>query len=463
MQLIFGIVIFYLLLMVGIGVYGRKHARNFKDYLTTGRRATMLMIMGSAIGAHIGSGFVVGGAEAGATFGIAGAWYGIGCGLSYIIVGLALSKFTYSSGYVTISDYFKDRYGGNTTRLIYSIATPISASCSLAAQIAAGASIFVAFGVNGTWGAIIATSVVIFYSCVSGLWGAYMTSVIQTGIIVAGLLFGGIFIYTQGAGQVFAALPQGSFQLLPFNSAIWVSMVIPTITAAFVDQSVFQRLGSAVNQKASKWGHVAGGLLLIPVAFLPPLIGVYGQAIFPDAASSTVFWKVVVERMPVALSGLVVAAVLAAVMSTCDIIFLAISACLVHDVYKGMIKPDADDKRCQQIAVGLNIIAGAFAMLVALRLNNIISILSISYTVISAGCLIPFLAGILWKRGNQAGAIASAIAGIAVALASTFGLFSLPFDILSLLAALIAYIVVSLLAAKPPAAKLPASKPQAVT
>jgi len=439
------IVALYLLAMIGIGIYGRKYASNFNDYLTTGKRATMLMIMGSAIGAHIGSGFVVGGSEAGAVFGVAGAWYGIGCGLCYIIVGSALSKFAYTSGYVTISDYFKARYGGNTTRLIFSIATPVSASCSLAAQIAAGASIFAAFGIPGAWGAIIATAVVIFYSCISGLWGAYMTSVIQTGIILLGLILGVGFIFAQGAAQVFASMPAGAFRLLPFNSAIWVAMVIPTITAAFVDQSVFQRLISGKNQKASQWGHIIAGLLLIPVAFLPALIGMYGSAIFPGADPSTVFWMVVMEKMPMVLAALIVAAVLSAVMSTCDVIFLAISACLVHDVYKGILRPDASDKQCQWLAFSFNILAGVFALLLALRLTNIISILSIAYTVISSGCLIPFVVGIVWKRGNQAGAVSSAVVGIIVALASFFGFINLPFDILSLAAALLTYIVVSLL------------------
>lgn len=453
MTLILVIVALYMVAMIGIGIYGRRHVKNFDDFLTTGKRASMLMIAGSAIGAQIGSGFVVGGAESAATFGLAGAWYGIGCGVSYIVIGLLLSKFVYTKGYVTLSDYFKARYGGNATRLIYSIATPIGAIASLAAQIMAGTAIFIAFGLDGNIGAIVATIVVLVYSCLSGLWGAYMTSVVQVAVIIVGLIAGVIFLLAQDGMQVLTAMPAKSFQLLPFDSTLWVAMVVPSITVAFVDQSIFQRLASGKSLKASKWGHIIGGLLLIPIAFLPALIGMYGQAVFPEAQASAVFWMVVLQKMPALLSALLLAAVLAAIMSTCDCIFLAISATTVHDIYKGMLRPNASDKTCQRLAVVINVIAGGLALLVALRMTNIISVISLAYTFTSSGCLIPFIAGALWKRGNQTGAVASAIVGIGVALASSFGLITLPYDILSTVAALITYVIVSLLTQKRTAVK----------
>ena len=81
------IIALYMLAMIGIGIYGKKKVENFNDFLTTGKRATMLMIMGSCMGAQVGSGFVVGSSESGALMGISGAWYGVGCGISYIIIG----------------------------------------------------------------------------------------------------------------------------------------------------------------------------------------------------------------------------------------------------------------------------------------------------------------------------------------------------------------------------------------
>lgn len=439
------IIIIYMLLMLGVGIYGKKNVKNFNDFLTTGKRATLLMIMGSCIGAQVGSGFVVGSSESGALMGISGAWYGVGCGLSYIIIGFALSKFIQKNGYVTLSDYFEKRYGGKATRLIYSIATPIGAIASLAAQIMAGSAIFVALGMNGTVGAIISTVVVLAYSCISGLWGAEMTSVIQVFIIIFALIIGFIYLMCNGAGAALASLPAEAWNPFNIDSVIWVAMVIPTITVAFVDQSIFQRIASAKDEPTAKWGHVIGGLIMIPIALIPVLIGMYGQTAFPGAESSAIFWLVALEKLPLVLSALLVAAVLAAIMSTCDCIFLAISATAVYDIYKGMINPEADDKLCTRLSVLINIIVGALATLFALQNSGVLNVISLAYTFTSAGCLVPFLAGALWKKGTEKGAIWSAIIGIAFALSGSFGLINIKYDITSTLVALVVYVIVSLL------------------
>lgn len=446
MTLILIVMAAYMIAMIVIGILGKKNASNFNDYLTAAKRAGMLMIMGSCIGAQIGSGFVVGGSESGASMGIAGAWYGIGCGIAYFLMGFLLSKFIQKHGYVTLSDFFKERYGGKTTRLIYSISTPLGAICSLAAQIMAGAAIFQALGMNGNIGAIIATVVVVIYSSLSGLWGAEMTSVIQVGVILVSLLVGVATLFFGGdMKEVLATLPASSWNLFNLDFPLWVSLVIPTITASIVDQTVFQRLASAKDEKTGTWGHAFGGLIMIGIAILPTLIGMYGAVVHPEVPAASVFWVVALEDMPPIVAALLVSAVLAAVMSTCDCVFLAISATVVHDIYKEMIKPSASEKECNIISWVLNIVVAAIALFAALKATSILSILVLAYTFSASGSLIPFLGGALWKKGTEAGAIAAAAAGIATALLSSFGVINLTFDILSIAVAAVVYVVVSLL------------------
>ena len=86
------------------------------------------MIIGGAVGAHIGSGFVVGGAESGAIYGIAGAWYGIGCGISWLLVGVLVAKFFYRNRYLSLSDYFKTRYNDKSITIIIKVCVDINGS-----------------------------------------------------------------------------------------------------------------------------------------------------------------------------------------------------------------------------------------------------------------------------------------------------------------------------------------------
>ena len=118
-----------------------RRIRSFQDTIAAPGQTSLFLLAGSAIGGQIGSGFVIGGAEYGARYGIAGAWYGIGCGLSYFITA-ALCRFIRTHHYVSPADYFARRYSGHATRMIY---TAASISCSvslLAGQLLAGRAIF---------------------------------------------------------------------------------------------------------------------------------------------------------------------------------------------------------------------------------------------------------------------------------------------------------------------------------
>ena len=115
----------YFLGMIGIGWLGRKNADSFNSYLNTGRKAGILLIMGGAIGGHIGNGFVVGGAGSGAEMGIGGIWYGIGCALSYVVLAFTINDYIYKKGYMSLADFLQERYGDKITSLIYSVTTEI--------------------------------------------------------------------------------------------------------------------------------------------------------------------------------------------------------------------------------------------------------------------------------------------------------------------------------------------------
>ena len=92
----------YLIIMFAIGIYGKKYASNFSDYLTAGKRSTVLMVIGTAVGAHIGSGFIIGGAEGAVLDGYGGVWYGLGCAFSYLLLSFTIAKLVQRKGYVTL-------------------------------------------------------------------------------------------------------------------------------------------------------------------------------------------------------------------------------------------------------------------------------------------------------------------------------------------------------------------------
>lgn len=152
-----------------------RRIRSFQDTIAAPGQTSLFLLAGSAIGGQIGSGFVIGGAEYGARYGIAGAWYGIGCGLSYFITA-ALCRFIRTHHYVSPADYFARRYSGHATRMIY---TAASISCSvslLAGQLLAGRAIFLTLGLPAQWGVVLTAVIALVYSNAAGLWGSMAVS-----------------------------------------------------------------------------------------------------------------------------------------------------------------------------------------------------------------------------------------------------------------------------------------------
>ncbi len=216
------VLILYFAAMVVIGWMGRSKASNFEGYLSMGRSAGVLLLMGGAIGGQIGNGFVVGGAAEGAVSGLAGAAYGIACALSTVVVALFLNNFIYNNGYMSLTDYTRKRYHNEIPGTIYDLSTAISSIGLIAGQIMAGKALFEALGLPGNVGAISIAVVVLLYSQLSGLWGAFATSVIQTGVILVGLVATTIVLLSKGAGGEMSA-PFGRNLAAP----LWISAVCP--------------------------------------------------------------------------------------------------------------------------------------------------------------------------------------------------------------------------------------------
>ena len=401
-----------------------RRIRSFQDTIAAPGQTSLFLLAGSAIGGQIGSGFVIGGAEYGARYGIAGAWYGIGCGLSYFITA-ALCRFIRTHHYVSPADYFARRYSGHATRMIY---TAASISCSvslLAGQLLAGRAIFLTLGLPAQWGVVLTAVIALVYSNAAGLWGSMAVSSIQSVIIFIGMstaLF--LMMSAPGPGVLAAALPASSFHLAPFGAEFLVSMTAPIVLASSVNQISFQSAASAKSLKSARGGYLLAGLTLIPVAFIPPLLGMYGRALFPGIPAENVFSSLLLTRLPT-----------------------AVAANFVHDIYLGMVNPGADSRTCRRLMLLADMAVCCIGILLALKMNDIIRVLSMGYSLMASGCLVPFLGGVIWKKGTSRGALYSAFAGMAVSLAASLELIRLPYaSISSILISAAVYAAVSLLA-----------------
>ena len=449
------VLVIYFAAMVFIGWMGRSKASNFEGYLSMGRTGGVLLLMGGAIGGQIGNGFVVGGAAEGAASGLAGSAYGIACALSLILVALFLNNFIYNNGYMSMADYTRQRYHSEVPGTIYDLSTAISSIGLIAGQIMAGKALFEALGLPGTVGAIAIAVVVLLYSQLSGLWGAFATSVVQTGVIIVGLVATTIVLISKGAvGEMSTAIQAGelagsSLDMSGLSASGFAAMMLPLLFGMVTDQPTYQRINSAKSAKISKIACYLSCIIMIPLALMPAFIGSFGAYKY-NASGNSAFFDVILNELPAIVCALIIAAVLAAVMSTIDCGLITMSTVLTRDIWQGVLHKNPSEKQLKKITLVINILFMGSSTILALSSGSILGLLNSVYSFLAAACFVPFVGGIIWKRADAKSAIAASVVGVLTVLISwipgvTFPLGNIiPSGLFPIIPSAIAFVLVGL-------------------
>lgn len=446
------VVAIYFLAMVAIGWYGRRFSNNFNDYLSMGRSGGVLLLAGSCIGGQIGNGFVVGGAGMGATVGLAGSAYGIACAITALVAGVFLSDFIYKNHYASLVDYTRERYHSEIPGLIYDISTACASVGLVAGQLMAGYALFEALGLSGTLGVFLIAVVVFLYSQLAGIWGAYATSVVQTGIITGGLLLTVVVLLSKGgidiirSAQAAGTASPNALDFGGMSSSAFIAMMLPIVLGMTTDQNVFLRVNSAKSAAVSKIAHIVSFLVMIPLAIMPAFIGAYGNAVFGISGDSA-FFTVIMGELPAIICAIIIAAVLAAVMSTIDCGFITMSSVITRDIIQGTLHKEYSEKQLKNITLFINVAFMAGSVTLALSASGILNLLNAFYSFLAAACFVPFVGGILWKPGSGKGAVAASVAGILTVVLGWLGV-SMPSlgGFFPCIPSAIAFVVVSLAA-----------------
>lgn len=437
--------IVFMAINVIIGLRGRKHASTTKDFLTASGQSGIWFIIASAVGASIGSGVVIGTTQYAVKLGVAGAWYAIACGLACLVHAFVMTRFIYRNKLVSFSDYFKRRYDSNFIILLYSGIGPFACAASMGGQLVAAKAIFQAFGIDPTIGLVITAAVMLVYTMFAGLWGSYATAVFQVGVIIVGVLVVGISMFTQGGiAEIHAFYPAEKFDLFNISPELWMMFVGPMVLSVLVDQTSVQRAASAKTEATAFYGHLLSCIPLFLFGWLMVYIGMWSGAEFPDAGGNA-FIVMLMNKVSPIVCAVMICAILAAIMSTASGALVATDALVVHDLYCGFINKNATEEQQKRLNLIVNIVVSVAAVVCALAFTNVIDLLSVGYTIMLSGTLVPLLGGIIWKRGTTKGAAASAAVGMITALLSIFGVITVPFSsIFPVLPGAVTYIVVSL-------------------
>ena len=345
--------------------------------------------------------------------------------------------FYRNQGSVSAYSFLEERFG--TWARLY------ASACYLLTQIARMGSILflLALPMNLLMGwniqlVIIFTSIaIIVYSMLGGIMAVIWTEAIQGFILIGGALICLVvllFSMPEGPTQTFEmAISDHKFDLGSFSadlstSTFWVCLIYGIFTNLQnygIDQNYVQRYHTAKNEKEAKFSALFGGYLFIPVSAIFFLIGtalytyyqVYPELLPAEGIKADyVFPLFIVNQLPTGLTGLLIASIFAAGMSTVATSVTSSSTIILTDYYQRIRKQTSDRERLWVLKVA-SLVIGVLGILIALALVNVDSILDAWWklsSIFSGGMLGLFLLGYLAKKAKNIDAAIGVICGAIV-------------------------------------------------
>jgi len=406
----------FLLGMILVGVLSMKRIKGASSYFVADRKANTPAVTGSLLASIIGGSSTIGIAGLGYSKGLVGAWWMLVGAVGLIVLSLWFAGKVRSYEVYTLPEILRKQYGGNAVRIIASLLIAAAWLGIIAAQIiAAGKILSVLWPGQSMWLMIIAGSVFIIYTLLGGQYSILRTDLIQAILIIMGVVICAVAgIGAAGGFSGMAAHLPSSYFSFPTNPNFgWTDLLTFLLfvgTVFLVGPDIYSRIFCSKDIQVARRSLVLTASIMIPTAFIITLAGIAARALLPGIQPESALPTLIIQTIPTGLSGLVIIALLAAVMSSADTCLLTTSTIITSDILAPLFR--IDEKNLLGISRIFVIITGIASLVIALRLQGIIASLLLGYTIYSAGLVIPILLGFYTKRFglNAAGAM-TAIAG----------------------------------------------------
>ncbi len=415
------IIVLYLLAIISIGLWSRKKAGSREGFFVAHRKGTTPLITGSLLATIIGGSATVGLAGLGFKQGLTGAWWLLVGGIGLLILGSFLAKKIRALALYTLPELAERQYDGRVG-LAASILIVIAWVGVVSGQIVAAGKVLsvLGFGSPIFWMCIFAI-VFVVYAVLGGQYSIIRTDAIQAVILLVGISAVVIIVFplVGGLAGLKASLPSDylSFPLsTKFDWKALLSFLILVGATYVVGPDIYTRLFCSEGEETARKSTFITASFIFLFAFVIALIGMAAQVLYPDISAEQAFPQIVMGTLPSVLKGVVLAALVAALMSSADTCLLSQSVILAEDVFKRFCPLD---ERKTLLVTRLSIIMlGLLALGLAITLKGVISSLLFAYTIFTCGLVVPVIAGFYQERlkVTSSGALAALIGGGALGL-----------------------------------------------
>jgi len=423
------IIVCYLAIVVAIGLFFARKERTSENYFLAGRSLTWPVIGASLFASNIGTEHLVGLAGDAHRVGlVAGGFEWMAC-LCLIILAVVFVPQYLRTRIYTIPEFLERRFSLTARMYLSGYFTVMIVLTKVSIALYAGALVMEQFfgwdRATVMWGIGIFTA---FYTAIGGLSAVVYTDVLQTVI----LIFGAALLTAMGLSRVggwselASSAPEGFLSMVkpidhpdyPITGFMFGNLFVG-IFYWCMDQAIVQRVLGARDIDHGRKGAIFGGFLKILPVFIFVLPGVIAMVLFPDIEHDKAFPTLVSELLPAGVKGLVLAGLLAALMSSLDSTLNASATLVTRDFFVRFSKTEPSQKTqiwLGRITIAVVVAAGILWAPVIAKADTIWKYLQMVSAYMAVPIAAAVLTGILWRRGNNAGALSAMVFGIAVGI-----------------------------------------------
>jgi SSS family solute:Na+ symporter len=409
------IILLYFLLLVLVGMLTRRFAKTSTDFLIAGRNLGVALCTATILGEWLGGMSTVGTAEKAFTSGFFPLWYNVSTAAGMVLFGFFLAAVYRRAGVHTVGEMLEHLFNRKTrviTSLCFVVAFVILSYIQLQAIGSVAAQVL-----NIPFAAAIVVSgiIVTVYVYFGGMRSIALTNLIHVLLLFSTLItvFVVVLVRSGGYGGLFQSLENALSRAEaarfrnPFSQgfAPVAAWLLGGILAGFASQASIQPVFAARDIPTARRSSFLSALFIAPVGLLVSTLGIAARAglagsLPPGARQTLPFLLMSPSLLPAWLSGLALAGVFAAILSTIAPVLFAVSTILTKDFYQ-LLGRNITEKRLFRVSKLMVLAMGAITIPLAIFLRGVILDTAYITYAIRGSAAVAVLLGIYWVRKSR--------------------------------------------------------------
>ena len=415
------IIILYFAVTVAIGLMSSKKSKSSDSF--HGAAMGMFAIVAASAGEWLGGTATTGVSEYGFNYGLSGAWYTIANGIGVMFLALLFAKLYRSLNSVTVPGII-ERFFGVKARTVSSVLlTIVMLAVGLSQMIAAGKLGQSLLGFDFTITVIVFAIIFIVYTLAGGMNAVASTNKLHLFVMYGGVIVAVIFALTKvggwggfmdGIDAVETADPSKNyFNMFSIGGTKVSSWIIAGLLGACTAQAGIQPVLAAKDVPTAKKACIITAFVAAPFGLFTALLGMIAKVMSHNGTLTDTLGNVVTDgkmalptmmmHLHPIIGGLVLASILAAILSTVSPIILSAGTMVTKDLYQRVIKPNATDAEVLKMSRITTALSGVICAVGAIFLVNASAVLDLVYAAYSlrGAIFIVVLFGIYWRHASQ--------------------------------------------------------------